>query len=262
MMKYNIKTKLNLGITNQNYQTIDNLFIRYSSPFINLFIDHQNEIFVLEKIKNTKITLPIIDYGYDDDHFFLVIPHYPTLQPVSTVKLTEHVLKNIATLIQQLWEIKINPNDQIKIFQPQQFLETFKNGLKKPLVNLQLYEKKLNYNKLKTDELVLCHNDLNGGNLVFVEEKMYLIDFEYAMQNDKYFDIASFASENLTTRIEQTYWFRLFNLTIEELQKVNDWMYYQNIVWIAWANYMYEQTNNKIFLNIIDLKLLNLQRND
>lgn len=70
MIKYQIKAKLNLGITNQNYQSIDNLFIRYSSPFTNLFIDHQNEIFVLEQIKNSDLTLPIVDYGYDGEHFF------------------------------------------------------------------------------------------------------------------------------------------------------------------------------------------------
>ncbi|WP_338965812.1 MULTISPECIES: phosphotransferase [unclassified Spiroplasma] len=262
MMKYNIKTKLNLGITNQNYQTVDNLFIRYSDPFTNLFIDHQNEIFVLEKIKNTKLTLPIVDYGYDNDHFFLVTPYYQTLQPVSAIKLTKEVLKDIAAIIKQLWQIKLTANDQIKTFQPQQFLETFKTALKKPLVALQPYEAKLDYIKLQTNNLVLCHNDLNGGNLVVVEKKLYLIDFEYAMQNNKFFDIASFASETLTTKAEQTYWFSLFNLTVQQQQKVNAWMYYQNIVWIAWANYMYEQTNNNIFLEIINLKLLNLQNND
>lgn len=99
MMKYNIKTKLDLGITNQNYQTVDNLFIRYSNLFTNLFIDHQNEIFVLEKIKNTKLTLPIIDYGYDNDHFFLVTPYYQTLQSISAITLTKQVLKDIATIV-------------------------------------------------------------------------------------------------------------------------------------------------------------------
>ncbi|WHQ37569.1 phosphotransferase [Spiroplasma sp. SV19] len=261
-MKYNIKTKLNLGITNQNYQTVDNLFIRYSNPFTNLFIDHQNEILVLEKIKNTKLTLPIIEYGYDNDHFFLVTPYYPTLQPISTIKLTKQVLKTIAKTIQQLWQIKISPNDQIKIFQPQQFLETFKTAVKNPLVDLQRYEANLDYAQLQTTDLVLCHNDLNGGNLVFLEQQLYLIDFEYAMQNDKLFDIASFASETLTTKTEQAYWFSLFNLTSTQQQKVNAWMYYQNIAWIAWANYMYEQTNNDIFLAIIKLKFLNLQNNN
>ncbi|WP_425380538.1 phosphotransferase [Spiroplasma endosymbiont of Stenodema calcarata] len=262
MMKYKIKTKLNLGITNENYQTIDNLFIRYSNPFTNLFIDHQNEIYVLEKIKNTTLTLPIIDYGYDNNHFFLVTPYYPTLQPLSAVKLTNQVLEATATLIQKLWEIKITPHDQIKIFQPQQFLENFKTAIKKPLVDLHSYEANLNYAKLQSNDFVLCHNDLNDGNLVFLEQNLYLIDFEYAMQNDKFFDIASFASETLPTKAAQKYWFKLFNLTPTEQEKVNAWMYYQNITWIAWANYMYEQTNNKIFLTIIDLKLANLQNNN
>lgn len=73
------------------------------------------------------------------------------------------------------------------------------------MVNLTTYEKNLDYSKLQPTELVLCHNDLNSGNLVFLNQKLYLIDFEYAMLNDKFFDIASFASETLTTKAEQTY---------------------------------------------------------
>ncbi|WP_257986827.1 phosphotransferase [Spiroplasma melliferum] len=262
MMKYQIKAKLNLGITNQNYQSIDNLFIRYSSPFTNLFIDHQNEIFVLEQIKNSDLTLPIVDYGYDGEHFFLVTPYYPTLQSLSMVKLTNQVLTQVATIIKQLWETKINTNNQIKTFNPKQFLITLKSAICKQLVNLTTYEKNLDYSKLQPTELVLCHNDLNSGNLVFLNQKLYLIDFEYAMLNDKFFDIASFASETLTTKAEQTYWFNLFNLTPQQQEKVAAWMYYQNILWIYWANYMYEQTKEKIFLTIIDLKLTNLQKNN
>jgi thiamine kinase-like enzyme len=73
------------------------------------------------------------------------------------------------------------------------------------LINLAPYEKNLDYLKLQPTELVLCHNDLNCGNLIFLNRKLYLIDFEYAMLNDKFFDIASFASETLTTKGEQAY---------------------------------------------------------
>ncbi|WP_338956099.1 phosphotransferase [Spiroplasma endosymbiont of Polydrusus cervinus] len=261
-MKYRIKTKLNLGITNKNYQSIDNFFIRYSNPFTNLFIDHQNEIFVLEQIKNTNLTLPIVDYGYDNEHFFLVTPYYPTLQPLSAVKITKQVLSQVATIIQQLWAIEIRPNSKIKTFNPQQFLTTFKIAVQKKLVNLAPYEDKIIYAKLKPSELILCHNDLNSGNLVFLDHNLYLIDFEYAMLNDKFFDIASFASETLTTKADQTAWFSLFNLTPSQQEKVAMWMYYQNILWIYWANYIYEQTNQKIFLDIIEGKWTNLQKNN
>ncbi len=262
MMKYQIKTKLNLGITNQNYKSIDNLFIRYSNSFTDLFIDHKNEIFVLEQIKNAYLTLPIVDYGYDGDNFFLVTPYYPTLQSLSAVKITNQVLKKVATIIKKLWETKINPNNQIKKFNPEQFLITLKTAICKQLVNLDPYEKNLDYLKLQPTELFLCHNDLNSGNLVFLNQKLYLIDFEYAMLNDKFFDIASFASETLTTKDQQTYWFNLFNLTSQQQEKVLSLIYYQNILWIYWANYMYEQTKQKIFLKIIDLKLTNLQKNN
>lgn len=262
MTKYKIKTKLNLGITNKNYRSIDNFFVRYSSSFINLFTDHQNEIFVLKQIEGIDLTLPIIDYGYDGKNFFLVTPYYSSLYPICAIKITNKIIIQVATIIKKLWKIKISSNKFIKIFNPQQFLNNIKTALRKQLVDLSIYESKLDYTKLQPTELVLCHNDLNGGNLVFVEKKLYLIDFEYAMLNDKFFDIASFASETLKTKKERSYWFGLFNLTFKQQKKIKLWMYYQNILWIYWANYMYEQTKQNIFLKIINLKLINLQRNN
>lgn len=44
-------------------------------------------------------------------------------------------------------------------------------------------------------DLVLCHNDLNPKNILFSEQKITLIDWEYAGLNDRYFDLASASVE-------------------------------------------------------------------
>lgn len=41
------------------------------------------------------------------------------------------------------------------------------------------------------DELVACHNDLLPGNVLFDEGRVWLLDFEYAGMNDRYFDLAN-----------------------------------------------------------------------
>jgi thiamine kinase-like enzyme len=41
------------------------------------------------------------------------------------------------------------------------------------------------------DEPVPCHNDLLPGNVLFGADRTWLLDFEYAGMNDKYFDLAN-----------------------------------------------------------------------
>ena len=40
-------------------------------------------------------------------------------------------------------------------------------------------------------QMVACHNDLLPGNLLFEEDRVWLIDYEYAGNNDRYFDLAN-----------------------------------------------------------------------
>lgn len=41
------------------------------------------------------------------------------------------------------------------------------------------------------DDLVPCHNDLLPGNVLFGDGRAWLLDFEYAGNNDRYFDLAN-----------------------------------------------------------------------
>jgi thiamine kinase-like enzyme len=39
--------------------------------------------------------------------------------------------------------------------------------------------------------LVPCHNDLLPGNVLFADDRVWLLDFEYAGMNDVFFDLAN-----------------------------------------------------------------------
>ncbi len=41
------------------------------------------------------------------------------------------------------------------------------------------------------DAPVACHNDLLPGNVLFDIDRAWLLDFEYAGMNDRYFDLAN-----------------------------------------------------------------------
>lgn len=55
------------------------------------------------------------------------------------------------------------------------------------LYKLNILEDKLNENKL----IGLCHNDLNSSNVLYYNEKAYLIDFEFSAMGDIFFDLAT-----------------------------------------------------------------------
>ncbi len=55
-------------------------------------------------------------------------------------------------------------------------------------------------------EIVLCHNDLNPKNLLWQENEVTLIDFEYAAANDRYFDVAAVCEEfNLSQEAQEKF---------------------------------------------------------
>ena len=41
------------------------------------------------------------------------------------------------------------------------------------------------------DDVVPCHNDLLPGNVLFADDRTWLLDFEYAGMNDRFFDLAN-----------------------------------------------------------------------
>jgi thiamine kinase-like enzyme len=43
---------------------------------------------------------------------------------------------------------------------------------------------------------VPCHNDLLAANFICVDERLYIVDWEYAGMGDRYFDLANFAVNN------------------------------------------------------------------
>jgi thiamine kinase-like enzyme len=52
-------------------------------------------------------------------------------------------------------------------------------------------------------DYVLCHNDLNAKNILWDENKVVFLDFEYTAVNDCYFDLASISVEfNLSEKEE------------------------------------------------------------
>ncbi|ALV23217.1 hypothetical protein ASO20_00815 [Mycoplasma sp. (ex Biomphalaria glabrata)] len=98
----------------------------------------------------------------------------------------------------------------------------------------------------KTSNLVICHNDLHPGNILIdqdIQENIYLIDWDFAIYSDLYMDYASVIVENLLACPIGMETFLKYNkkLHLNEY-KMNCFIRYQVLYWLAWANLCYEKT--------------------
>lgn len=126
------------------------------------------------------------------------------------------------------------------------------------LYNLNPYISYLHDAKNSSINLTLCHNDLVEGNFLFSGTGNYLIDYEYACDNDPYFDIMSFITENDIqdqddrNTFYQAYFGHLPNH--EEQSKLLIFERAHHVLWCQWACLMYQLHPEPIYKEIADLK--------
>ena len=107
-------------------------------------------------------------------------------------------------------------------------------------------------------EMVLCHNDLVKGNLLFKFNGVVFIDWEYGAMNNPFFDLASFVSENNLSE-EQTEFFlsKYFGCKYNQIKRkrVDDFVKFEDILFYYWAYYLYNKRHDEIYLKIAKEKL-------
>jgi len=120
-----------------------------------------------------------------------------------------------------------------------------------------LYERKVISSVEKfiyQDPFVLCHNDVVNGNLLFRKRQVFLIDFEYAADNNPLFDLASFISENdIVDDKSRRYFLRqYYGKSVDEKQfrHLLRLIELQDILWYYWAQMHYVQTKEVIYKRI------------
>ncbi len=242
------------GLTNHNYYfEYDNqaYMLRLPRHDCNTIINYQNEAKALNLIKPLDIDVELIYYNEESG---LKITKY--LADALTYEEINDELKivEVAKLMKKLHQANLkincefNPLSMFKHYQ-----ELAHNTLYDfPKLDIVLQE----VSKVKREH-VLCHNDWVNGNILFANKRVYLIDYEYAADNDPYFDVISFLSENqiyneeLRKLFYETY-FDDFNESI--LNDLNYWELFADALWCHWALMMYESRHENIYLEIAKQK--------
>lgn len=242
------------GFSNQNFIVNDAYVLRILKENRDETLSIKNEINNYKTIENLKISEKLI-YLNEENGIkitkFIHQTHY-----YSTPKKIEE-LKGVAKNIKKLHKLKTNITHEYDYVNK---LNVYKSKIPVSLYLSKEYEDNIIEKMIqisKNKPLVMSHNDLVKGNILFTKNKTYFIDWEYGSLNYEYFDLASFISENNLT-IEETiiflneYYKSKLNETIKK--RISIFIKALDILFYYWACYYYFLRKDLIYKEIANEK--------
>jgi len=247
-------TDTNKGLTNKNYHVITehfNVIVRIPYNDSSNIVYRKHEALAQELIKDTHLNVEVLYFNPDDG---LKITHYvPNLLTFNEYKDSDRI-KRTAHLMQRLHQI----NQCIGVeFNPIDRYIKYRSNVIQPMVDDKDAERIIKTLRNVNRPHTLCHNDWVEGNICFTQDKDYLIDYEYAGDNDPFFDVMSFITENELTEEEKREFINEYFIqkpTQEELDLLSVYEQFHNLLWCTWACMMYESRNESIYKEIAQTK--------
>lgn len=248
------------GITNQDYLiTLPSKKIVLRIPYAenHNFMDYEIEAVCLDYIQDKGFDAPLL---YFDAKTGIKINEYiDNLITFGEDPSKQHIAM-FGEMLRRFHQLNHCIGHEMKI---REQYSTFKAYVNQPLFDCSVYEYLLD--QLDRYQIIstLCHNDLVAGNICFHDNHPLLIDYEYARDNDPFFDLLSFLSENdiqdpdLRTIFYTAYFKR--DRTQEECEKCDFYEHLLNLYWCQWAMMNYEQKHEDIYKEIAALKYQRLQ---
>ena len=200
------------GISNETTVDGNGVVTRVNSNKHQRFINREAEIKVNELFRAH--TLPIISIDENEVKSRYVNFVYYDLE--------EH-LTEIVYVIRRLHNLSID-----YVFNPFELIRKSKVKIEYDKKRIKALEE-----VWETRPKTLCHNDLLLGNIGYSNGKFLLYDFEFTGMNDRYFDIASFVTENNLFHLEETLC-QLFG--VEDLELLKEYYYLNDVLWTMWGH--------------------------
>ena len=242
------------GFSNQNFIINDAYILRILRPNRDETLLIKNEIENYKAIENLKISEKLV---YLDENNGIKITKFihQTHYYSSPLKIEE--IKSVAKNIKKLHKLKTNINHKYDYLYK---LNCYKNRIPSSLYLNKEYEDSVisKMNQItKNKPLVMSHNDLVKGNILFSKNKTYFIDWEYGSLNYEYFDLASFISENNLNNKEidiflNEYYKAKLNETIKN--RISIFIKALDILFYYWACYYYFLRKDSIYKEIANEK--------
>ncbi len=237
--------RLNKGLTNKNY-----ILCIHSQKYV-VRIPYPHQHFINRKQEETVsklvASLDCDTIYFNADNGVKISKYIEYAQDYKTC-IDDDKIERCAALMRQLHQL---PCVEFE-FDCIQQLHNYQSHVSNPIFDLSAFHDAINHIQNKKYIPTLCHNDFVYGNILYTPTKDYLIDYEYAANNDPLFDVISFLGENqifnfqLRDRFYKAY-FQQSEVPYEELEIMER---FQNVLWCYWAMMMFELHNEKIYKDI------------
>ncbi len=235
------------------FNNIKSIFKLSKENKFKLIINEYLKNGIIQKIDTKNISPKVL---FHDLHSKLIIYEY--FEKGSSDKQ----FNNFYQLGKKLKELhEIRSNKKIKTFEDQ--FNLYLNASSSKLDNKYIKDAVDLFNELNVgkENYVLSHNDLNSSNVMFKNNKIVFIDFEYLSINSKYSDLSKLIySLNLTTlekdKLLEGYGIDEINDSIN--LKIKKWSLMNIYTELIWANYINEYKRNyfdKDYLNLLKKKI-------
>lgn len=242
------------GISNENYLVNDEYVVRIKNNVCDPFYNAQTERKIEQILKDNNFSNETILIDENGNKISKLLKNF---RYINTTSLTD--VKSVALTLKKLHSVKIS----IPLFDTFKRIEYYKSQINQ-LNHLNADLEKTIINAIKKYPLELadvCHNDIVKGNMLFSNDNLYLIDYEYAGKNDIYFDLASFISEN---DIDDNFIINEFLSTYFASNKYNykkfiAYCHLLNLLWYYWAMHNYRLQKKAIYKQIADSKFNSLK---
>ncbi len=258
-----VRTSLEKGLTNRNY-LIEHEGMKYvlrvPFPDASRIVRIEHEAKALEAVLSLDLDVPMV--YFDPSTGIKITEYIPDLLTYNECEDTDKI-ERTALLMRKLHGL----NQTIGFpFDPIGRFNEYDSHLKHPIHTLHEIKHDILSEVAKLPvSLTLCHNDWVAGNIGFTQDRDYLIDYEYAGDNDPCFDVMSFLTENSIEddvqrqRFYQAYFGR--QPDAYEQFALNAYEKLHNLLWCAWAMMMYESRALEVYREIADDKYQALLRN-
>lgn len=247
------------GLTNKNWwikTSDDEVLVRWPKQDAKHIVFRDHEAKALKLIQQTDLDVETL--YFDPETGIKVSRFIPDLKTFTEYHGQDKI-KRTALLMRKLHALQKTIDSK---FDPIHRYEQYANHVKHPLVTQSQAQAIVSKIKNLNRPLTLCHNDWVAGNICFSSSQDYLIDYEYAGDNDPYFDVMSFITENDLSDEEKaefmvTYFDGPWHQEETLLYAYGD---FHNLLWCTWACMMYESRHDQIYLDIAQLKLHALEK--
>ncbi|MGD9812937.1 MAG: phosphotransferase [Bacilli bacterium] len=241
------------GISNTNYLINGEYVYKLKTLGLDPFLDMNAEIYCQTLMADLHLAPNLINF--DSDKAISISRYIKNTNYLHEPLLDDEIRLVVAAIntLHTLPKKRLRKFDPLLRYRTYQQLANCPSLL--PLIEQQLLSEFGNY--FANCQLVVSHNDVVRGNLLFDNQHLFLIDYEYAGLNDQLFDHLSFLSENNLddcTFITQYFHIAFGQDYIVDYAFINRYILFLDFLWYYWALAYYQKTKKDIFVTIAEIK--------